>query len=302
MNKFRAKHRRSPVFPTAVITSIIFAVILWATFNPLEFYKFRVSFRTDFRSSQDFIRFFNVGQADCALIYSNGKCCVIDTGEAVTSNEIAMKLYDCKIESLDTVLISHHHSDHVGGLPQLADIFKIKNLIMPTLQSTSAVSANTGKNIAIKKGAQFYHASQGLNFNIGDFTITLLGAFPDPTNENNRSVFAMAEIDGIKFLFTGDAEIGAEALLLNQRLNLDCDVLKVAHHGSESSTHTEFLDATTPDYAVISVGENNDYGHPNTSTIYSLKNYNAKIFRTDQSGDITFHIKNGEIKVTEENN
>ncbi len=300
MNNRKSLPKRLSLILTAVITTLIFAVMLFAVLKPSEFHRFTSSLGGEFDTTQDFVKFLDVGQGDSALIYSNGYSAVIDIGEHFTANEVANDLYDCKIDSIDAVVISHLHSDHVGGLPQLADIFKIENLIMPELKSKSIVSAQNGKSQATKKGSAFFGAKQGINFKIGEFTITLLAAFPDKSNENNRSVFLMAVIDGVKFLFTGDAETKAEKLLLKEKLNIDCDVLKVSHHGSNTSSCKDFLKATTPDYAVISVGEGNTYGHPHKQTLSSLKNYDAEIFRTDQSGDITFFVENGEITVTEE--
>lgn len=298
MNNYHKKKNHS-ILTTAIITLVVFAVLLYALINPSGFYNLTHP-NSNFDTSQDFIKFLDVGQGDSALIYSNGYSAVIDVGQVYTVNELSEDLYDCNITALDVVLISHLHSDHVGALPQIAQNFGIKNLIMPEILKRNTVSAKSGKNIATKNGSAFYTAKQGMNFNIGEFEITLLSDFSDKSNENNRSVFVMAEINGIKFLFTGDAEAEMEQKLLDENLNIDCDVLKVSHHGSDTSTTKDFLNATTPDYAVISVGENNSYGHPDTDTLENLEKAHIKTYRTDQSGDITFYIDDNQLTVIEE--
>lgn len=299
MNNAKTAKQRRIFLLTALIAVVIFAVLLYAVFNPLKFYKLWNS-GGKFDTTQDFVKFLDVGQGDCTLIYSNGFNAVIDLGEAYTANEVCMDLFDCEVKTIDALLISHLHSDHVGALPKIAELFPIDSLIMPDVNSKSIISAQNGKSLAIKRGADFYKAKQGINFNIGEFEITILAAFHDSNNENNRSPFIMAEIDDVKFLFTGDAERDAEKLLLKESLNLDCDVLKVSHHGSNTASSKEFLKATTPEYAVISVGEDNSYHHPHKQTLNLLETYEAEILRTDQSGDITFYVSNGEITVTKE--
>lgn len=292
--------RKNKFILTAIITVVIFAVLLYAIKYPFNFHK--LTNNKEFDTSKDFIQFMDVGQADCALIYSNGYCALIDVGLPNTANDLSAQFSDYNITELDVVVISHLHADHVGGLPKLAENFEIKNLIMPTILENSITAAKSGRDIAISGGSKFYDAKQGMNFEIGEFEITILSNYTDKSNENNRSLFVIAEIDDTQFMFTGDAETKMEKLLLNENLDLDCDVLKVSHHGSNTSSSKEFLDAVTPEYAVISVGEENIYSHPHKSTLSSLESIDAKIYRTDQSGDITFNFKGEKMTVTKENN
>lgn len=283
---------------TAIITVVIFAVLLYAIKYPFNFHKLTNS--KEFDTSKDFIQFMDVGQADCALIYSNGYSALIDVGLPNTANDLSAQFSDYNITEFDVVVISHLHADHVGGLPKIAENFEIENLIMPSLLENSITAAKNGRDIAISSGAKYYDAKQGMNFEIGEFEITILSDYADKSNENNRSLFIIAEIDDTQFMFTGDAETKMEKLLLNENLDLDCDVLKVSHHGSNTSSSKEFLDAVTPEYAVISVGKDNIYSHPHQTTLSLLESADAEIYRTDQNGDITFNVEGKKISVQTE--
>lgn len=281
----------------AVLSIICFCICVYFILNPI---KANLVLKGGFDETSDFVKFTDVGQGDSTIIYSNGYSAVIDMGLPNFAPDIYEDLSKCNLKEIDVVLISHLHSDHLGGLQKVAENYKIKNLIMPEILNSSIAAAKNARTFITNNGGSAYTAVEGMNFKIGEFNVTVLGFFDDKKNENNRSVFTVAEKDGAKFLFTGDAETKAEQYILNQKLNLDCDVLKVSHHGSNSSTCQEFLNATTPDYAVISVGENNMYNHPNSETLEALKGINAKIYRTDLCGDITFDLSDGNIKINTE--
>lgn len=298
MSNYKPKNRGRIIFVTAIITIIIFAVTVYSIQNPDVVNE--IISDGGFDTSQDFIEFVDVGQADCAIIYSNGYCAVIDVGLANRVGDIEDSLDEYNVESIDVAIISHLHSDHVGGLPEIANNYKIENLIMPPLKSDSITVAKNGVDIATKSGTNIYDAKRGMNFKLGEFNITLLSDSNDESNENNRSMYVLAEIDGTRFLFTGDAEAKMEKRLLESNADIDCDVLKVAHHGSDSSSTKSFLEAVTPKYAVISVGKNNMYSHPHDVTLRSLKNSNANVLRTDEIGDITFDMTDDEIKIKQE--
>lgn len=255
-----------------------------------------------FDTSVDFVKITDVGQADSILIYSNGCSAVIDVGKEDSVPDVLEDLDSARIKDIDALIITHLHTDHAGGLPKLAKRREIDNLIIPELDNSAEAAqlVKTAKRTVTANGGNVYTAVQGMNFEIGEFTVTVLAYYGDMQDENNKSVIVMAEIDGIKFLFTGDAEAKTEKALLDEGLNVDCDVLKVGHHGSSSSSSQSFLRATTPQYAAISVGENNIYSHPNDSVISALQNCGAQILRTDTDGDITFYVENGEIRTVTE--
>ena len=292
------KNKKQTLYILAAVLCIaLFAVCIYFALNPTAAPSVSGG---GFDTSADFVKFMDVGQGDSALIYSNGYSAVVDMGVPDCASDIYSDLSKCDINKIDAVVISHLHSDHIGALEKVATDYTVKNLIMPEILSSSIAAAKNSAKLITGYGSASYNAVAGMNFKLGEAEITILGYYNDKSNENNRSLFTMVEIDGVKFLFTGDAETKAEKYILEQKLKLDCDVLKVSHHGSNTSSSTEFLDATTPEYAVISVGEGNMYNHPHNVTLEKLNQANAKIYRTDKQGDITFNVDDGEIKIITE--
>lgn len=247
----------------------------------------------------DIISFVDVGQGDCVLIQSNGRFALIDAGEA--DNDIARVLKRKGIKGFDAVILSHWHSDHAKGLYEILDAFKVENAVFPDVSKNDEDAIKLSENVTklcAESGVNVHNAVQGMAVNIGDIELTVLLADNQSTEENNRSLIIMAECRGNKFLFTGDAEAKLEEKLVKSGINIDCDVLKVAHHGSDASTSNEFLKLCTPEYAVISVGSNNSYGHPNRDALNRLYSFNAQIYRTDYDGHIDFTLSDEGIVVS----
>ena len=247
--------------------------------------------------NSDFVRFMDIGQGDCILVYSNGYSALIDTGIEESSAQLCADLKGMGIKTIDAMVISHLHDDHTGGVRVVLDNFKVSNLILPELsvESSELGTAQLAINEVKSSGGEVHSAEQGMNFEIGEFELTVLASYGEMNDENNRSVILVAEIDGVKFFFSGDAEVKAEKQLLTEGLDLKCDVFKAGHHGSSTSNCEELLKAVRPRYVAISVGKDNMYGHPHNEALYSFERIDADVFRTDTDGDITFYIEDGKI-------
>ena len=298
----RRSKRKIAVSATTALTLAIFVI---AFANKLFGDKVRSTLAPaapDFDKTQDFVKIMDVGQADAALIYSNGCSAVIDAGLTSSADDISADLKGADIKDIDALLITHLHMDHAGALAKIAMSFPIDNLIIPNRDSSAEAmpTVNEAEKRVVAEKGKVFTATEGMNFNIGEFEVTLLAYFPDATKENDRSIITRAKIGDKKFLFTGDAEKATEADVLAEKLNIDCDVLKVGHHGSNSSSTAAFLKAASPKYAAISVGKDNMYSHPSNKTIVALKNCGAEVYRTDKNGDISFYVENGNIRVETE--
>ena len=288
----------------AMLCIAVFVMFYSASFknlsldNAFEFFNTR----SDKALSDDYIKIIDVGQGDSILIHSNGCTSLFDTGPVDTSNDICLDLEKQGIKHIDAMLITHLHMDHVGGLVKIIESYSIGNLIIPDLLNNAEglPAAKNAKQAVVNSNGGVYTAIGGMNLNIGEFEITVLAYYNSLSDENNRSIIAMAEIDDIKFLLMGDAEKEAENAMLDDRINIDCDVLKVAHHGSNTSSQNDFIRKASPKYAVISVGEDNTYSHPHKDTTETLKKNGVTVYRTDRDGDVTFYIENGIMTVATE--
>lgn len=244
----------------------------------------------------------DIGQGDSILLSSGGRYALIDAATSGYADTLCNKIRKSGSRSLDVMLLTHNHDDHVGGAEMVADRFSIYNLILPNLTNTESKTRiiNAAKSEVLASDGECYTAKQGMFFNIGDIKLTVLSCYTEFNNENDRSVITMADIGGVRFLLTGDAESPNEKRMIAEGIDLDCDVLKAGHHGSGGACSTAFLKECTPRFAAISCGTNNQYNHPHDDAIKRLKNIGAKIYRTDKQGDITFTVRDGKLSVDTE--
>ena len=237
------------------------------------------------------VHFIDVGQGDCQLIRTSSKSVLIDCGEREYYPDVIEYLKAQEITRLDYVIITHPHSDHAGGMSYILEEFDIGALIMPKLKDSMVPTTNTYMRIlkAVEsKKITLEYAEPGREYKLDDAKMTVLSPVNDYSDLNNYSVSVKLIHGENSFIFTGDMETKAEKDVLKSGADVSAKVLKVGHHGSNTSTSQDFLDAVDPQYAVIGVGDPNDYGHPHKKTIEKLQSKNIEIYRTDQKGHIIF--------------
>lgn len=231
------------------------------------------------------IDFIDVGQADAALVSCDGKYMLIDGGNAEDSNLIYSYLSQRNINYLDYIVCSHAHEDHVGGLSGALNYADVGTAFCP-VNAYDSEAFNHFTEALAKKNAAISVPAPGDTFSLGSATVTIYGPISDSDDPNNTSIVLRIVYGETSFLFTGDAERDEEQDILNSGVELKSTVLKVGHHGSDTSTTYPFLREIMPEYAVISVGTDNSYGHPTEDTLSRLRDADVKVYRTDLQGDI----------------
>lgn len=236
------------------------------------------------------VHYIDVGQGDCELIVSKDKTVLIDSGEYENAPKVISYIQSLGITKLDYVIGTHPHSDHIGGLPEIIQSFEIGKVIAPKISVEMTPITKTYKNFlsAVKdKGLKLTPATVGEEYQLDENTVLkILAPLSDYDSLNNYSIVCMVTHGENKFLFMGDAEKDAEGDLLETNADIDADVLKAGHHGSNSSSTMKFLSAVSPLYTVVSVGADNSYNHPSEKAIQRILKYSKDIYRTDLQGDI----------------
>lgn len=245
------------------------------------------------------IFFIDVGQGDSTLIITPDKKTVLIDGGGSDSFDVGEKvllpyLLDRRILKVDYVLISHFDTDHCGGILTIMEKVKVKNIIISE-QAEHSENYERFKKLMIHKKIRLIEVKKGDKIKIGRYsefkilfpTSRLLSENP----LNNNSIVAQFNYNNFKMLFTGDIEkLAEQQILKTEKAEIRADILKVAHHGSKTSSIPEFIKAVRPKIALIGVGKNNTFGHPNQQTIKNLENIKCRIYRTDLQGEIIIKI------------
>ena len=234
------------------------------------------------------IHFIDVGQADCALLSCGGEYILIDGGNVADSSLVVSYLEKQGVTQLKAVIATHAHEDHVGGLPGVLAVYETMAVYAPT-KTYASNCFDDFVYYADQQGLDITIPAPGHKFTFGGATVTVLGPVKSYAETNNTSLVLMVEFGSTKFLFTGDMEVTAENDMLEywgENFDWHADVLKVGHHGSDTSTGYRFLRAVMPAYGVISVGQGNSYGHPCEAPLSKLEDAEVTIFCTDKLGTI----------------
>lgn len=239
-------------------------------------------------SEQLNIFFFNVGQADSSLIMYNGKTILIDAGNISDGKEILKFLNAKGIQQIDYLIGTHIHEDHIGGIIDIVNNIQVEKIFMPYNEKDNSEFYNKVKKAIKSKDLLIETLKETDELSLGENLVfkILYVDNTEPSKANNASIVAQLTYAKQKYLFMGDAEKEVENKLISKGLLEDVDVLKVGHHGSDTSTTENFINKVLPEISIISVQEGVKYEDmPNENVINRLKD-KSKIYRTDIDGTI----------------
>lgn len=234
------------------------------------------------------VHFIDVGQGDSILITSDSHAMLIDAGENDKGEIVLDYLKKQNVKELDYMIGTHPHSDHIGGLDTVIDHIKVGEAILPkvvhnTKTYEDLLDAINKHTIPVKP------AKLGEKYQLGAASFVIISPSSSSYEElNNYSVGIKLTYGDTSFVLAGDAEKLSEKEMVKSGIDLSADVLKLSHHGATNGLCEDLLDAVKPNYAVISVGADNDYGHPSPTTLKAMLKHGIKVFRTDIQGSIVF--------------
>lgn len=239
----------------------------------------------------------DVGQADSILIRDGNYNMLIDAGNNSDGEKLVKYYKELGITSFKYVFASHPHEDHIGGMDDIINNFDIENFYMPDKLSTTKTFEDMLDALE-RKNLKYIVPKVNDKLSLNNSNIDVIYVGSDESDINDSSIVLKLNYFSNSFLFTGDLGSNKEKEILNSGANIKADVLKVGHHGSSYSTASLFLDKVNPSFAAISVGKNNIYKHPASSTLEKLNKRGIKVYRTDLDGTILFESNGKDISVS----
>lgn len=244
------------------------------------------------------VHFLDVGQADAALLEQDGHFALLDAGRRETQDAVADYLRAAGVEELDYLILTHTHSDHLGGMRYILRHFPVKQVLLPDFDKAPLEYRATLDSFlaeAEAQGVPRHTMRQGETYLLGRGTLTVLLDGIESDNANNICPVMRFDAPHLRCLFTGDAEEPVEQVALAARAKLRADVFAAGHHGSSTSNGEAFLKKVRPDLVVVSCGDQNDYGHPHAAPLRTFKAVGAQVCRTDEMGNIVVYVDEDEI-------
>ena len=235
------------------------------------------------------VNFFDVGQGDAIFIEMPGnQQILIDGGPGSAVLEKLGEEMPFWDRTIDLLILTHPHEDHLSGLIKVLENYEVENVLWTGVMMETSIFEKWQEAI---KEAKVYTAQSGQRVIAGKAVLEILYPFENLKDQkikevDNTSIVARLIFGNDSFLFTGDAFQSVEKQLAEKGIFIESDILKVGHHGSKTSSGQDFIEEVSPGVAVISVGKDNKYGHPNQETLDTLAKYGIRIFRTDEQGDI----------------
>ncbi|GAA0084632.1 ComEC/Rec2 family competence protein [Clostridium sp. CTA-7] len=242
------------------------------------------------------VHYIDVGQGDSILVQVNSKNLLIDSGSSTSKDKLLKYLKSLNIDKFDYIVATHPHEDHIGNMSYIIDKFKVLNFYAPKVESSTKAFETMVESL-IRKDLKIKVLKANVkSIDLGENTkVEVFSPLSENYDDlNNYSPIIKISYGSTSFLFTGDAEEFSEKEVLNASFNLKSDVLKIGHHGSSSSTSKNFFTAVNPSITVISVGNDNSYGHPTNKVLSIIEE--TFIYRTDKDGTIVITSDGNSIK------
>jgi beta-lactamase superfamily II metal-dependent hydrolase len=245
----------------------------------------------------------DVGQADSFLLEQGGETALIDCGTRSTGKDVVQYLNDHGITHIDYIFGTHPHDDHMGGMYDVITSVDVGKVIIPEVEAGTS-TANWYIKLMSELSTGSYEVQNpkvGDMYYLGDAEIEVIGQLSDADgNTNNYSTVMKVSFGKMDIVMTGDAETEVEKVILQSGQDISAEILKVGHHGSDTSTSNDFLDAVNPKYALISCKVGNKYEHPTKSTMDKLENRNIEVYRTDECGTVVLAITPTDVTFSSE--
>lgn len=251
------------------------------------------------------IHMIDVGQADSFLLVQGDQIALIDCGTKSGGETVVEYLQNLGVTKINYLFGTHPHDDHMGGMYDVITQFEVEKIILPEVDEEITTSwymklmneiLNNKSDEEHEGKYEVEYAKVGNVYNLGEAFMKVIGPISQPTNnKNNYSTVLKVSFGEMDVIMTGDAEKKVEREIIESGENLDAEILKVGHHGSDTSSSEEFLDAVNPDYALISAGVGNKFDHPIESVMETLKIRKIKVYRTDECGTVVLNITTDDV-------